>query len=76
MSQIRKALKRLNYPVNVIAQCDLRYLAYSLAGIELIHMIRKGQLVHPACDGASPQNNFTFLRPKKQAAHLLPTRCR
>ncbi|EMN4679602.1 IS6 family transposase [Klebsiella variicola] len=32
-----------------------------LAGIELIHMIRKGQLHHPAGDGLSPTEQFYLL---------------
>lgn len=32
-----------------------------LSGIELIHMIRKGQLVHPAGDGLSPTEQFYLL---------------
>lgn len=32
-----------------------------LAGIELIHMIRKGQNQHPASDGLSPAEQFYLL---------------
>lgn len=32
-----------------------------LAGIELIHMIRKGQYQHPADDGMSPAEQFYLL---------------
>jgi len=32
-----------------------------LAGIELIHMIRKGQFQHPAGDGLSPAEQFYLL---------------
>lgn len=32
-----------------------------LAGIELIHMIRKGQLQHPPGDGLSPEEQFYLL---------------
>jgi transposase-like protein len=32
-----------------------------LAGIELIHMIRKGQLQHPAGDELSPAEQFYLL---------------
>jgi hypothetical protein len=36
-----------------------------LAGIELIHMIRKGQLHHPAGDGLSPAEQFYLLASMK-----------
>lgn len=137
MSMIRKAFKRLHYPIDVIAQCVRWYLAYAfslrnleemmaergvivdhstlhrwiirlvplldktfrlhkrtvgrrwcmdetyikikrrirlilgfksfrraqtiLAVIELIHMIRKGQLQHSAGDGLSPAGQFYLL---------------
>ena len=32
-----------------------------LAGIELVHMIRKGQLQHPASDKLSPAEQFNLL---------------
>lgn len=32
-----------------------------LAGIELIHMIRKGQFAHPAGNGLSPTEQFYLL---------------
>jgi transposase-like protein len=32
-----------------------------LTGIELIHMIRKGQLHHPQGDGLSPAEQFYLL---------------
>ncbi|MDE9589761.1 IS6 family transposase, partial [Xenorhabdus bovienii] len=32
-----------------------------LAGIELIHMIRKGQYQHPQSDGLSPAEQFYLL---------------
>ncbi|TNL00589.1 IS6 family transposase, partial [Kosakonia cowanii] len=32
-----------------------------LAGIELVNMIRKGQLHHPADDGLSPAEQFYLL---------------
>lgn len=32
-----------------------------LAGIELVYMIRKGQLYHPACEALSPAEQFYLL---------------
>ena len=42
-----------------------------LAGIELIHMIRKGQFQHPQSEGLSPAKQFYVLPPEKQSAQLL-----
>ena len=39
-----------------------------LAGIELIHMICKGQFQHPAGDGLSPAEHFICWLPEKSAA--------
>ncbi|CAI1165503.1 Uncharacterised protein [Serratia quinivorans] len=104
MPLIRKAFKRLHYPIDVIAQCVRWYLSYSLslrnleemmaergvvvdhatlhrwvirlvpvldksfrraqpllASIELVNMIRKGQLHHPAGEGLSPAEQFYLL---------------
>jgi transposase-like protein len=109
MPLIRKALKRLHYPLDVIAQCVRWYLAYALslrnleemmairqskylnnlveqdhrnikrrirlmlgfksfrraqailAGIELIHMIRKGQYQHSTGAHLSPAEQFYLL---------------
>ena len=46
MSQIRKAFKRLHYPVDVIAQCIRWYLAYALSLRDLEEMMaERGILV-------------------------------
>lgn len=46
-----------------------------LAGIELIHILRKGQLQHPAGDGLSPAEQFICWLPEKQAARMLSALC-
>ena len=49
MSLIRKAFKRLHYPVDVIAQCVRWYLAYALSLRELEEMMAgRGILVNHA----------------------------
>ena len=46
MSLIRKALKRLHYPIDVIAQCVRWYLAYALSLRDLEEMMaERGILV-------------------------------
>ncbi|EOS94382.1 transposase [Erwinia tracheiphila PSU-1] len=47
-----------------------------LAGIEQLHMIRKGQYQHPQSDGLFPRNNSVCWLPEKQAAAFLPVHCR
>ncbi len=47
-----------------------------LAGIELIHMIRKGQFQHQQGDGLSPAEQFRLWLPKISAAQLWPTSLR
>ncbi|ERK11418.1 Transposase [Serratia fonticola AU-AP2C] len=42
-----------------------------LAGIEIIHILRKGQLQHPADNRLSPANNFMCWLPKKTTAQFL-----
>lgn len=104
MSLIRKAFKRLHFPVDIIAHCVRWYLAYSLslrnleemmaerailvdhstlhrwvlrlvtlldkalrraqtilAGIEIVHMIRKEQLQLPFGDGLSAAEQLYLL---------------
>ena len=62
MSLIRKAFKRLHYPVDVIAQCVRWYLAYALSLRDLEEiMAERGILVdHSILDGRpglpSPQS--------------------
>ena len=72
MSLIRNTFKRLHDPVDVIAQCVRWYQVYSLSlhnledmmaerGIELVQMICKGQLHHPADDILLPAEQFYLL---------------
>ena len=46
-----------------------------LAGIELIHMTRKGQYQHPQGMDCHRHNNFICWLPEKQAVQLLPPLC-
>lgn len=46
-----------------------------LAGIELIHMIRKGQYQHSHSDRLSPAEQFICCLPEKQSVQLLPPLC-
>ncbi len=41
-----------------------------LDGIELLHMIRKGQYQHPQCDGLSPAEQFYLLTARKTSVLL------
>ncbi len=43
-----------------------------LGGIELVHMIGKGQYAHPDGDGLSPAKQFYFWLRENQTAHFLP----
>jgi transposase-like protein len=47
-----------------------------LAGIELIHMIRKGQYQHPESERLSPAEQFYLLAVSITNTQLLPTVCR
>lgn len=42
-----------------------------LTGIELVHMIRKGQYAHPHGEGLSPAEQFYCWLPEKQATQIL-----
>lgn len=44
-----------------------------LAGIELLHMIRKGQYQHPAGEGVSPAEQFYWLAIWQPTMQMLPT---
>lgn len=68
MNLIRKAFKRLHYPVDIIAQCVRWYLAYSLSLRDLEEMMTErsapmGRARQRCClnrllDPASPQRRF------------------
>ncbi|MBC8953046.1 transposase [Xenorhabdus sp. PB62.4] len=44
MSLIRKAFKRLHYPVDIIAQCVRWYLAYALSLRDLEEMLAEQEI--------------------------------
>jgi transposase-like protein len=59
VEQDHRNIKRRTRPV--LGFKSFRCAQTILAGIELIHMINKGQLRHPAGDGLSPSEQFYLL---------------
>ena len=59
IEQDHRNIKRRKRPM--LGFKSIRRAQTILAGIELIHMIQKGQLAHPAGDGVSPTEQFYLL---------------
>lgn len=59
VEQDHRAIKRITRPM--LGFKSFRAAAKVLAGIELMHMIRKGQMVLKRCEGMSYANQFYAL---------------
>lgn len=59
VEQDHRNIKRRTWPM--MGFKSFRCAQTILAGIELIHMIRKGQLQHPTSDELSPAEQFYLL---------------
>ncbi len=62
IEQDHRNIKRRIWPM--LGFSSFRRAQTILAGIELIHMIRKGQYQHPQSEGLSPAEQFYLLVPK------------